>query len=55
MDIFGFGEENVRTFIRENIIKDITSIYQIDYEEVRQHLEGWKEKSLKPERWNRSI
>ena len=45
MDIFGFGEENVRTFIRENIIKDITSIYQIDYDKVRQ-LEGWKEKSI---------
>ena len=45
MDIFGFGEENVRTFIRENIIRDITSIYEIDYDKVRQ-LEGWKEKSI---------
>lgn len=45
MDIFGFGEENVRTFIKENIIRDITSIYQIDYEKVRT-IEGWKEKSI---------
>lgn len=45
MDIVGFGEENVRTFIRENIITDITSIYQIDYEKVST-LEGWKEKSI---------
>lgn len=45
MDIFGFGEENVRTFIREGIISDITSIYRIDYDKVRQ-LEGWKDKSV---------
>lgn len=45
MDIFGFGEENVRTFIKENIIHNLTSIYQIDYEKVRQ-IEGWKEKSI---------
>jgi len=45
MDISGFGEENVRTFIREGIIKDITSIYRIDYKKVRQ-LEGWKDKSV---------
>lgn len=45
MDIFGFGEENVRTFIKKNIIHTITSIYQIDYEKVK-NLEGWKEKSI---------
>lgn len=45
MDIFGFGEENVRTFIKENIIHNITSIYEIDFDKVRQ-LEGWKEKSI---------
>ena len=45
MDIFGFGEENVRTFLRENIITNFTSIYQIDYEKVRT-IEGWKEKSI---------
>ena len=45
MDIFGFGEENVRTFLRENIIQDMTSIYKIDYEKARQ-LEGWKDKSI---------
>jgi DNA ligase (NAD+) len=45
MDIFGFGEENVRTFLRENIITNFTSIYEIDYDKVRT-LEGWKEKSI---------
>ncbi len=45
MDIFGFGEENVRTFIKEKIIRNITSIYEIDYEKVRT-IEGWKEKSI---------
>lgn len=45
MDIYGFGEENVRTFLREAIINDIASIYKIDYESVRQ-LEGWKDKSV---------
>ena len=35
MDIFGFGEENVRTFLRENIISDFTSIYEIDYDKVK--------------------
>ncbi len=45
MDIYGFGEENVRTFLREGIIKDIASIYKIDYERVRL-LEGWKDKSV---------
>ncbi|HNM31457.1 MAG TPA: NAD-dependent DNA ligase LigA [Chitinophagales bacterium] len=45
MDINGFGEENVRTFLREKIIHDLASIYQIDYDKVRQ-LEGWKDKSV---------
>ena len=45
MDIFGFGEENVRTFLREKIITDFTSIYKIDYEKVKT-IEGWKEKSI---------
>lgn len=45
MDIFGFGEENVRTFLRENIITNFTSIYEMDYDKVRT-LEGWKEKSI---------
>ncbi|MFN8284827.1 MAG: NAD-dependent DNA ligase LigA [Chitinophagales bacterium] len=45
MNIFGFGEENVRTFIKENIIQNIPSIYKIDYEKVAQ-LEGWKTKSI---------
>jgi DNA ligase (NAD+) len=45
MDISGLGEEIIRTFLRETVIKDIPSIYRIDYEKVRQ-LEGWKDKSV---------
>lgn len=45
MDISGLGEEIIRTFLKEKIIQDIPSIYQIDYEKVRQ-LEGWKDKSV---------
>ncbi|HMU98951.1 MAG TPA: NAD-dependent DNA ligase LigA [Chitinophagales bacterium] len=45
MNIFGFGEENVRTFLKENLISNIASIYKIDYEKVAQ-LEGWKVKSI---------
>jgi DNA ligase (NAD+) len=45
MNIFGFGEENVRTFLREKIISNIASIYKIDYELVAK-LEGWKAKSI---------
>jgi len=45
MEISGMGEEIIRTFLRENIISDIPSIYEIDYEKVR-HLEGWKDKSV---------
>lgn len=45
MDIVGFGEENVRTFLREGIITNITSIYEMDFDKVRS-LEGWKEKSI---------
>ena len=45
MNIFGFGEENVRTFINANIISDIASIYKINYDKVAQ-LEGWKAKSI---------
>ena len=45
MEISGLGEEIIRTFIREDVICDFTSIYQIDYEKVKA-LEGWKEKSV---------
>ncbi len=45
MEISGLGEEIIRTFMREKIISDIVSIYQIDYDEVRK-LEGWKDKSV---------
>lgn len=45
MDISGLGEEIIRTFLSENIISDIPSIYQIDYDRVRQ-LEGWKDRSV---------
>lgn len=45
MNIVGFGEEHVRTFLKHHIIDNITSIYKINYDEVRQ-IEGWKEKSI---------
>ncbi len=45
MNIFGFGEENVRTFVNQNMITDIPSIYKIDYEKVAT-IEGWKTKSI---------
>jgi DNA ligase (NAD+) len=45
MNIFGFGEENIRTFLKQNIIHDITSIYKIDYNKVAA-IEGWKTKSI---------
>lgn len=45
MNIFGFGEENVRTFLKNNIIENIVSIYKINYDDVRK-LDGWKEKSI---------
>lgn len=45
MDIVGFGEENVRTFLREGIISNIISIYTIDFDKVGL-LEGWKTKSI---------
>ena len=45
MNIFGFGEENVRTFVNQNMITDIPSIYKIDYDKVST-IEGWKTKSI---------
>ena len=45
MEISGLGEEIVRKFIAENIITDMASIYQIDYQKVRS-LEGWKDRSV---------
>jgi len=45
MNIFGFGEENVRTFLKNNIIGNIVSIYKINYDDVGK-LDGWKEKSI---------
>lgn len=45
MEISGLGEEIIRTFLREKIITDIPSIYEIDYAKVRT-LEGWKDKSV---------
>ena len=45
MEISGLGEEIIRTFMREGIISNITSIYKIDYEKVRE-LEGWKDRSV---------
>ena len=45
MDINGFGEEKCTHLFTGKIIHDLASIYQIDYDKVRQ-LEGWKDKSV---------
>lgn len=45
MDIQGLGEEIIRTFLREGIIKTIADIYQLDFEKISA-LEGWKAKSV---------
>lgn len=45
MNIDGMGEEIIRKFLQENIISDIISIYNIDFNKVAS-LEGWKEKSV---------
>ncbi|MCB9034534.1 MAG: NAD-dependent DNA ligase LigA [Chitinophagales bacterium] len=45
MNIDGMGEEIIRKFLQENIITDIISIYNIDFNKVAL-LDGWKEKSL---------
>jgi DNA ligase (NAD+) len=45
MDIKSFGEANVRKFYTEEIISDIPSLYQIDFEKIA-NLEGFKQKSI---------
>ncbi len=45
MEISGMGEEIVRKFIRQDILKTIEDIYSIDFQKVSK-LEGWKEKSI---------
>lgn len=45
MNINGLGKDIIKRFIEEGIIKDIPSIYQLNYEEIVK-LEGWKEKSV---------
>lgn len=45
MDIKTFGEANVRRFFAEGLIKDIPSIYAIDFEKLTS-MEGFKQKSI---------
>ena len=45
MDIKTFGEANVRRFFSEGLIKDIPSIYSIDFEKLTS-MEGFKQKSI---------
>jgi DNA ligase (NAD+) len=45
MDIKTFGEANVRRFYNEGLIKNIPSIYSIDFEKIAS-LEGFKQKSV---------
>jgi DNA ligase (NAD+) len=45
MNINGLGKDIIKRFIEEGIIKDIPSIYQLNYEEILK-LDGWKEKSI---------
>ena len=45
MDMKTFGEANVRRFYTSGLIKDIPSIYSIDYDKIS-GLEGFKQKSI---------
>lgn len=45
MNINGLGKDIIKRFIDEGIIKDIPSIYQLNYDEILK-LDGWKEKSI---------
>ncbi|MCO5231144.1 MAG: NAD-dependent DNA ligase LigA [Chitinophagales bacterium] len=45
MDIQGLGQEIIRTFIREGIIRSIADIYQLNSDDIMK-LEGFREKSI---------
>lgn len=45
MDIKTFGEANIRKFYAQGLIRDIPSIYTIDFEKIAS-LEGFKKKSV---------
>lgn len=45
MDIQGLGQEIIRTFIREGIIRSIADIYQLNSDDILK-LEGFREKSI---------
>ncbi len=45
MDIQGLGQEIIKTFIKEGILKSITDIFRLNYEKILQ-LDGFKEKSV---------
>jgi DNA ligase (NAD+) len=45
MDIEGFGEKSVATFVREGLLDDLTGIYTLDYDRLRQ-LDGFGDISV---------
>jgi DNA ligase (NAD+) len=45
MNINGLGKDIIKRFIEEGLITDISSIYQLNYDEILR-LDGWKEKSV---------
>lgn len=45
MDIQGLGQEIIKTFIREGLIRSITDIFQLDPQRILK-LEGFKQKSI---------
>ncbi|MBL7789799.1 MAG: NAD-dependent DNA ligase LigA [Chitinophagales bacterium] len=45
MNINGLGKDIIKRFMDQGFIKDIPSIYELNYEEIVK-LDGWKEKSV---------
>ena len=45
MNVKGFSIASIREFLEIGLVKDIPSIYKLDYDKILQ-LEGWKEKSV---------
>jgi DNA ligase (NAD+) len=46
MDIEGFGEQTIRLFIREGLMKDLADVFYVDYDRVLE-LEGFGEISVR--------
>lgn len=45
MNIKGLGKDIIKRFVDLNLITDVSSIYQLDYNQILK-LDGWKEKSV---------